>query len=778
MSPPHAPPPDRPQPRWLSGDPAEGWQGTIGRTLAESTPWWRPRVTAPEGAPNVVVILLDDVGFSDFGCYGGEIRTPNIDALAEGGLRMAGYTTVPMCAPARAALLTGKDPHSVGCGWLTHANPGYPGYQAAEISRDAPTMAELLRAGGWSTYAVGKWHNTPDHEVQAAGSRASWPLQRGFDRFYGFMGAETNFFSPGHLVEGNDFVTRDAYPDDYFCSDDWTDRAIGWLRAHRSADAAKPFFLYVAHNAPHVPLQARARDLERYRGAYDAGWDAVRAQRFARQQAMGLMPPDWRLPGLTPGVPAWDATDPARRAVMAHYMALYAAMIDNVDQNVGRLVACLRELGALDNTLVLVTSDNGASSIGGPEGAANIFEKRITRTEDPALAERMLQAGALGGIDSYPAYPVGWGNASNTPFRFFKRTPMNGGIRVPMVVSWPARIADGGAIRRDWIHVTDTLPTVLELAGLPYPAQHQGYVTRGVDGASWAPLLGDAAAASGRRAQGLAQHYELEGNRGFIRGRWKIVSLQPPATRIDLGNWMLFDLEADPTEIDDVAAAHPEVLADLVDAFEREAEAGYLYPLDNRDNRRVLAIPPFLEAAASRPRTFFPGTETAATQAVSLLIADRDYTIDCAFDWADGQEGVIWAIGDSFAGIALFVMDGRLHLSFRRGIEVERSVSAALAAGAQQVRLRHTATGQRRGAGELLVGGEPLAEPLDLSPTIVRLGGEGLDVGLDRRRKVSPRYAQRGVFAYPGRIAFVRITPGAQAPGSLANRPEAQAQAD
>jgi arylsulfatase A-like enzyme len=767
----------RGEPQWLSGDPGEGWQGRIGRTLATSTPWWRPRTTAPEGAPNVVVILLDDLGFSDFGCYGSEIRTPNIDALAAGGLRFTGYTTVPMCTPARAALLTGKDPHSVGCGWLTHNNPGFPGYQAGEISPDAPTLPELLRQGGWSTYGVGKWHNTADYNVQAAGDRAAWPLQRGFDRFYGFIGAETNCFSPGHLIDGNSFVTRDAYPDDYFCSDDWTDRATGWLRAHRSADSDKPFFLYVAHNAPHVPLQARASDLERYRGAYDEGWDRLRERRFARQKEMGIVPSDWRLPGLTPGVPAWDSTDPARREVMAHYMALYAAMVDNIDQNIGRLLACLRELGVLDNTIVLLTSDNGASSIGGPDGAANIFEKRITRVEDPTLPDRMMRSGALGGIDSYPAYPVGWGNASNTPFRFFKRTPMNGGIRVPLIVSWPSKISDGGAIRRDWVHVTDTLPTLLDAVGLDYPAQRQGYRTRTLDGSSWAPLFADGAARSPRAAGGLAQHYELEGNRGFIRGRWKVVSLQPPATKIDLDNWMLFDLETDPTEIENLAASRPEVLAEMVAAFEAEAEARYLYPLDNRDNRRVLAVPPFLEKAASRARTFFAGGETAAVGAVSVLIADRDFTVDCEFDWASGDEGVIWAIGDSFIGFALFAMDGLLQLSFRRGVEIERTIEVPLAPGTQRASLAHRAGGKRRGIGVLSLNGQAAPE-LDMTPTVLRLGGEGLDVGCDRRRKVSMRYAARGVFAYPNRIASVRIEPGPQAPDSFANRPERLAQAD
>ena len=770
--------PSRPEPQWRSGDPGEGWAGRIGRTLAESTPWWPSRAAAPEGAPNVVVVLLDDLGFSDFGCYGSEISTPNVDALAAGGLRFTGYTTVPMCTPARAALLTGKDPHSVGCGWLTHNDPGVPGYRAGEIASDAPTLAELMRAGGWSTWAVGKWHNTPDHQVHAAADRSSWPLQRGFDRFYGFMGAETNFFSPGHLIEGNDFVTRDAYPPDYFSSDDWTDRALSWMRAHRSGDSRKPFFLYVAHNAPHVPLQAKASDLERYRGVYDAGWDAIRAQRFERQRETGVIPTDWRLPGPTPGVPAWDETDPARRAVMAHYMALYAAMVDNVDRNIGRLRDGLREIGALENTVFIVTSDNGASSIGGPDGAANLFEKRITRTEDPALAERMMQAGALGGIDSFPAYPIGWGNASNTPFRYFKRTPMNGGIRVPMIVNWPARIRDPSAIRRDWIHVTDTVPTLLELTGQSYPLQHNGFRTRQLDGVSWAPLIDDSGARSGRVTRDAPQSYELEGNRGLIKGRWKIVSLQPAGAKIDPDAWLLFDLERDPTEIDDLAAQRPEVLAELIAIFESDAAARYLYPLDNRDNRRVLGLPPYLMAAASRPRVFHRGCETAATAAVSLLISDRDYVVRCDFDWTPGDEGVVWAIGDSFAGVAMFVLGGRLHLVYRRGVEIEHAIDVGLVAGRQDATLRHMASGQRRGSGELAVNGQTADARLDMSPTLVRLGGEGLDVGLDRRRKVSRLYAARGVFAYTNRIGPVHVEPGPQAPGSVANRPELQAQAD
>ncbi|KUE85144.1 arylsulfatase [Cupriavidus necator] len=753
---------------------APAFGGRIGKTLQDSEPWWAPRRKAPAGAPNIVVVLLDDLGFSDFGCYGSEIRTPHIDTLAAAGLRFINYTTVPMCTPARAALMTGKNPHAVGCGWLTHNNPGFPGYQAGEIAADAPTMAELLRDQGYSTYAVGKWHNTADYNVTPSGSRESWPLQRGFDRFYGFLAAETNYFAPGQLIDGNSLVDVDAYPEDYYCSDDWTDKAITWLKDHQSANPDKPYFLYLAHNAPHVPLQAKAQDIRRYAGTYRQGWDETRRQRHARQVASGLIPADWPLSGRSPNIPAWDELDADTQALYAHYMEVYAAMVDNLDQNIGRLVEFLRQSGAIEDTIVVITSDNGASSIGGPQGAANIFEKRVSGAEPEGLAAQMMQDGKLGGPESYAAYPVGWGNASNTPFRFYKRTPMNGGIRVPYIVHWPRGIKDGGAVRSQWIHVTDTLPTLMEIAGIRYPQSFRGQATRGLNGLSFRELLEDPALPSRR----VRQHYELEGNRGYIRGQWKIVSLQPPGTRIDLDNWLLFDLANDPTECQDIAAAHPGLVAELIAEFEADAEANYIYPLDNRDNRRVLAVPPFLEEEYARPRTFYAGASTVPTAVVSPLIADRDYVLECEFEYEAGSEGVLVAFGNTFGGLTAFVERGALHLVYNGGQRQAALASSGLRIGLNRVVLTHKAMGGRRGLGTVSLNGQDQDRTLDMTPTILRLTGEGLDVGCDRRLKVSGRYRERGTFAYAGRIHWVRLSPGAQASDSLANRPERLAQLD
>ena len=766
------PPPDR----LLSDVPAEGWQGTIGRTLHDSTPWWPLRQPAPAGAPDVVVILLDDLGFSDFGCYGAEIRTAAIDRLAARGLRFANYTTVPMCTPARAALLTGKNPHALGCGWLTFNDPGFPGYRAGEITRDTPTVAEMLRANGYSTYMVGKWHNTAEHNVAPAADRSSWPLQRGFDRFYGFLGGETHYFAPAQLVQDNAFLDHDVYREDYYCTDDWTDKAIGWLKEHASASPSKPLFLYVAHNAPHAPLHARHEDLARYAGAYDTGWDAIRAARLARQGEAGLFESPPSLPPRSPGVPAWDDVDPSRRPLMARYMELYAAVVDNMDQNIGRLIDTLEALGRLDNTLVILTSDNGANGIGGIDGAANNLSKRLVNAEDPAWGREMLETGRLGGVDSWPAYPLGWTDVSSVPFRLYKTTTMNGGIRVPLIMQWPARLRDGGGVRSQWVHVTDIAPTILDLIGASWPAQYHGYRTRPPDGASFRAALESSTAPGARHAQ----HYELAGNRGYIRDGWKIVSLQPPAKPMDLDNWMLFDLRDDPSEITDVAGMHPEKLRELIIAFDAEAEANHVYPLDNRGVRRSLTVPPYLESSLAETRTFYPGTGTTALAVVAPMINDRDYTLTCEFTCAANDHGVVFALGDPIAGMALFARDGAVSFLYHGGQgKVAACERLPVMPGANRFELVHRALGARRGIGAVRVNGTPVAT-LDMSPTtILGLGvGEGLDVGCDRRLHVTARYGGTGACVYTGSIDFVRIEPGPQAHDSYANRPERLAQRD
>jgi arylsulfatase A-like enzyme len=748
------------------GDPGLGFKGHMAQLLKDSRPWW-PQTGAERvhGKPNIVFIMLDDLGFSDLGCYGGEIATPHIDALAAGGLRFANYTTVPMCSPARAAMLTGKNPHAVGCGWIAHANPGYPGY-ASEISRDAPTLAETLGAEGYSTMMVGKWHNTWSHHVHEAGDRSSWPLQRGFQKFYGFLDAETSYFHPERLYEGNQPVEIDSYPSDHFATDDWTNRAIRWMKEHHASEPSHPFFLYMALNAPHMPLQAKPQDIAKYRGRYQQGWDELRAQRFARQGELGLLDERHRLSPLPPGVLAWSELNADKQELFARYMELYAGLVDNIDQNVGRVIAFLRQAGMLDNTVVVLTSDNGASAVGGLDGTPNYIEQREGRPVDSGAALGLARAGTLGLDETMAAYPTGWAQVSNTPWRYFKRTPLNGGIRVPFVMHWPKGIVDRGSIRRGWIHVTDIAPTLLALTGVAHPQKVNGFAARAPDGASFAAMLGDANALSLRSRQ----HYELEANRAFIDGRWKIVSLQPRGGTItSLDNWMLFDLEADPCETTDLAAQNPQRVAAMAQAFDADAIANYVYPLDNRALERAVTIPPFMAVTVNTTRTFFAGTPTVSRAVVGPLLADRSYVIRSHFEWQSGQQGVIFAIGEVFVGMVLFVMNDHLYFTYHRWMAPIELPAVPLVPGTQEVVLQYEASGKRQGAGRLLVNGVEVVPLTVMSPTIIGVHVEGIDIGLDRRQRVSPRYADFGTFRYTGTIDRVVIEPGAQAPGSISN---------
>lgn len=751
---------------------ASNFQGTIGKTLGDSMPHWVAPTKPKADAPNVIVILLDDLGYSDFGCFGGEIETPNIDSLAANGLRYTGYTTVPMCTPARAAMLTGKNPHSVGCGWLTHNNPGFPGYKGGEMSADAPTLAELLRMQGYSTMAVGKWHNTYDRNAHAGGDRSSWPLQRGFDRFYGFLAAETSYFHPERMMEGNQLAQVDAYPADYFATDDYTHRLIGWLKEHHACAPEKPFFSWLAFQAPHTPLQAKPVDLEKYKDRYMVGWDALRKTRFGRQRAMDIIESNAAEAPRNPGVPEWASLTPEQQRLFATYMACYAGLVDNVDQNVGKLLAFLKQSGQLDNTLILITSDNGANSIGGPEGVANLNDRRQGLGEDPALVMQMLKDQLIGSENTYAAYPTGWTQVSNTPYRYYKRTPMAGGIRVPLIAHWPKGISAKGEMRRQWVHVTDITPTILALTGSNYPQNFNGFRTRGMDGFSFAASLNQANAPVQRNHQ----HYELEGNRGYIKDGWKIVSLQPPGTQIDLNRWMLFDLKNDPSEINDLAAQQPDKVKALIEEFEADAKANFVYPLDNRDSGRAITLPPHELATIQTPRNFYPGGQSIASVVVSPLIADRQFELTVEFDFERGSEGVLYALGDRFTGILAFVENEQLHFVWQRWMRPIELAPIPLTPGHQSFVMSYKALEKRQGEADFSLNGKIVMSQVNLSPTPVRLPSGGLDVGINRRQAISPRIEGRQGFKYTHAIQVVKIVPGPQAIGTPMVMDEAKVQ--
>ena len=736
-----------------------GFKGRIGRTRETSIPAWDARPHALRDAPNIVIVYMDDMGFSDPGCFGGEIDTPHIDALATRGLRFNHYTTHPLCSAARAALLTGMNAHAVGTGWLANNNAGYPGY-SGEIPLDAATLAETLGAGGYETIMVGKWHNTPTRDCVPSAPKTSWPSSRGFDTFYGFMEGEAHFFFPAQLMMGKQLVPLDEYPRDYYTTDDWTNKSIQFIKELRASAPEKPFLLYLAHNAVHAPLQAKPDDLAKYRGRYDAGWTAARLARWQKQIAMGLIPPDTRLPISDQRVPPWDATDPADRPLLAQHMEAYAAMLDCVDQNLGKLVGFLDQLGELDNTILVFSSDNGGTDAGGPTGMFNNYRRFMGLAPHPIEVER-ANAHDLGGPRSASLYPTGWGEVSNTPFPSFKTYTGAGGRRVSFVISWPARIKDRGAVRTQFAHVTDLLPTLIDLAGVAPLAVVYGRPARSLHGVSLAPVLFDAGAPSPR----TEQYYECWSNRAFYRDGWLVRSLQKRGDPIDLDNWTLHDLEQDFSESADLRSQYPHKLTELTDAFDQAAWQYFVYPLDNRDRREKFTdAAPGSSVDEDRPRTFLPGMQTVHRAIVFPLIASRSYRIVVRFAHRDSNEGVLWAIGDPTGGMVMYV-DGA-HLRFHyNGFGDRTSVQGPrLPSGEHVASLEYQAFEQRQGRGRILLGAVPVVDWTPMSPTMVLYGVlEGLDIGLDRRGPVLWNlYEQHGAFGYKGEIHDVRIEPGAR----------------
>lgn len=739
-----------------------GFGGRVGRTFAGSEGWWPERATPPDGAPNIVVVLVDDLGYGDLGCYGSEIETPNVDALAARGLRFTNFHSAPMCSPTRSALLTGCNPHLAGFGTVAHVDAGFPGY-AMELGPDVVTIAELLRDQGYATLMVGKWHLAKDSDCSAAGPQHSWPCQRGFDRFYGILDAFTNLHHPHRIVEDNHLVEVDRYPDDYYFTDDLTDHAISMIRERKASNPEKPFFLYFAHGAVHAPLHAKPADIEKYADRYHEGWDVIRERRWRRQQALGLIPPDLPLPPRNTeanhDVPAWAHLTAREQELHARHMAVFAGMVDNVDQNLGRLTGALDEMGELDNTIVIFTSDNGASREGERVGTSAYYVHLLAGDDIDADYARIDE---LGGPQTTPHYPRGWAMTGNTPFRLYKINTHAGGHSVPFVVSWPARLADAaGAFRKQYAHVTDVLPTVLDVLGLERPAQRNGHALRPLSGTSFQPALADAKAPTAH----TQQIYEMNGHRGYYRDGWEVVTLHQPMTPFTDDEWELYHLAEDPNELRNLRDENPDKLRELAAAWESTAWAEQIYPLDEGTFIKYLQRPPrsdvFHEAV-----TIYPGTPTLERWRSVQLIWYRGVTVTVAVDFTPGDRGYLVAHGDQGAGYGLYVLDDELRFVHNDGRGNTRELAGGrLAAGPHEVVLELTAPGQTKWNAQLRVDGDIRAEAEGFAMLFGMAPFEGIDIGIDRRSPVSwPIYERFGPFAYTGSLRWVRYEPGALAP--------------
>jgi arylsulfatase len=738
-----------------------GFEGTVGRTFAGSTGWWPPRPEPPSDAPNVVVMLADDLGFSDLGCYGSEIETPNLDALAGRGVRYTSFHVTPMCSPTRAALLTGVNPHRAGLGTVAHSDAGFPGY-AMELADDVVTAAEVFRDQGYATLMVGKWHLAKDSDCSAAGPKHSWPCQRGFDRFYGFLDAFTNQHHPHRLVEDNHLVAVDRYPDGYFFTDDITDRAISMVREHKASNPRQPVFLYFAHGSVHAPVVAKQADIDKYADTYRDGWDVLRERRWRRQQELGVIAEGLPLPPRNSEpdheVQPWDDLSEREQELFARHMAVYAGMVDNLDQNVGRLLRALDELGELDNTIFFFTSDNGASREGERNGTSAYY---VHLLQGDDLEADLARLDELGGPTTTPHYPRGWAMLGNTPFRLYKINTHAGGHSVPCIVSWPARLRADGELRRQYQHVTDVLPTLLECCGLTMPAERHGCALAEPAGASFAATLADADAPSTHREQ----YYEQLGHRGFYRDGWEVVTLHRPLTPFGDDEWELYDLRADPNELHDLSEQHPERRRELAGAWESAAWANRVYPLDEGAGVKYLQRPPRSRVYAE-PVTILPGTPTLERWRSLQLLWFRALRITVRLDLRAGDRGYLVAHGDQGSGYGIYVLDDELVFVHNDGRGTMRELSGGpLAGGGHEVVADLAAPGSRVWTVGLSVDGE-LRASLDGVPMLFGMAPfEGIDVGIDRRSPVSwAIYERFGPFPFTGTLHSVRYEPGEPAP--------------
>jgi len=739
-------------------------RGIIERTWRESTPCPSHPVRPPEGAPHLLFIVLDDAGFSDLGCYGSEIRTPHMDRLAAGGFRYTNFHTTGVCSPTRTCLLTGRNSHAVGMGSIAEWATGFPGYQG-RVTKRAATLAEILRPRGYNCLAVGKWHLMPIYEATAAGPFDHWPLGRGFDRWYGFHGALTDQWHP-ELFEDNHPVDTPKRPG-YHLSEDLVDRAIACIRDQQSVAPDKPFFLYLAFGACHWPHHAPRQYIEKYRGRYDCGWDAIREQRLARQKTLGIVPPEAELAPLNPDVRPWGDLSADERRLSARLMEVYAAYLEHTDTQIGRVVAYLESIGRLDNTAVVLLSDNGATPEGGEWGA--VSGRKHLMYERETLADGLAALDRLGSDHAFNIYSTGWAQASNTPLKWYKKDTHGGGVRDPLIVRWPTRTADPGGLRPQYHHVIDIVPTVLELLGVEAPAIHQGLEQVPIQGVSMAYSFGDPAAPTRRQTQ----IYELLGDRAIWHQGWKAVAKHEKGVDFDEDPWELYHLDHDFSECHDLAAEHPEKLREMIERWWAEAGPNHILPLDDREYERAAAN---VAARARQRYTYYPGM-ARIDRLNAPDITDRSYRITAEVEIpAAGAEGVLLTAGSRFAGYVLYLKDGRLVYEYAYSETVRHTVRSAkpVPEGRHRLAFAFTKTGTRQGRGTLLIDDQPVGS-LELPKTWpVIATTAGVHCGRDGGLPVTDAYTPP--FPFTGTLSLVRVDlsedgrsdPAVEARGALA----------
>ncbi|PHQ34630.1 arylsulfatase [Rhodopirellula bahusiensis] len=764
-----------------SQSPSEGkaadFKGIIKTDIRDSKPDWTPFTPkkAPEGAPNILFVLYDDTGLAAWSPYGGGINMPTLDKLAANGLTYTNWHTTALCSPTRSTLLTGRNHHLNGMAGITEVATGFPGSNG-HIPKECATIGQVLQDGGYSTFWVGKNHNVPEQDVASGASRERWPLNMGFDRFYGFLGGETNQWYPD-LTEDNRFVEPPATPEEgYHLSKDLADQAIKMVKDHRSSNPSRPWYMWYCPGANHAPHHAPEEYIAKYKGKFDDGYEAYREHVLARMIEKGIMPEGTELTPMNPMsedvadpadmVRPWDSLSADEKKLFSKMMEVFAGFSEYTDAQVGRVVDYLEETGQLDNTIVIYAADNGTSGEGSPNGSVN--ENKFFNGFPDTIEENMKYMDVLGSPDTYNHFPTGWAMATSAPFRMFKRySQYAGGTVDPLVISWPKGIQAKGELRHQYHHSVDIVPTLLEITGLEMPKVYEGVKQYPLSGKSMTYTFeAEPDAATNRHVQ----YYTMFGTRGLWKDGWMISSLHSPFSNsgdYEKDEWELYHVAEDRAQSKNLAEKHPEKVKELVAAYFEEAEKNLVLPIDDRSPAELLTTPRPTNEPPSDRHVYYPGT-SAIPEGVAANIRGRSYKIMANVEITDADaSGVLFAHGSRFGGHSLFLKDKKLHYVYNflgikpeQHFESEELKPGKYTLGVEFIREKSGEHGEHLGKTKLYVNDKVVdSGDMKTQPAKFTLSGDGMCVGWDSADAVTEQYETPARFE-GGTIQAVGIDTG------------------
>ena len=750
------------------------FNGVIKLDVRDSVADWEPYklTTAPKGSPNVLFVLYDDTGLAAWSPFGGRINMPTLQRLADNGLMYAQWHTTALCSPTRSTLLTGRNHHLTGNACITEGANGFPGAHA-RIPKQCATIGQILQDAGWSTFWLGKNHNVPETDVCPGASRSQWPLNKGFDRYYGFLGGETNQWYPD-LIKDNHFIEPPYTPEEgYHLSKDLADQALQMLKDQKASNPSKPWYMWFCPGANHAPHQAPQEYIDKYKGQFDDGYEAYREWVLPRMIAKGVIPAGTKLTDLNPlpseiAAPAdfvrpWDSLNADEKKLFSRLMEVYAGFSEYTDMQVGRIIDYLEQTGQLENTMVLYAADNGASGEGSPSGSVN--ENKFFNGYPDELSENMKLIDELGGPNTYEHYPTGWAAATSAPFKMFKRySEYSGGTCDPLVISFPKGMKARGKVRNQYHHSTDIVPTILEVCGLEMPKVYNGVEQYPLSGVSMKYSFDNADAPTTKKRQ----YYAMLGTRGMWEDGWKAVAMHVPLTgkgHFDEDKWELYHVDVDRSESNNLADKHPEKLEALIKAWFEEAEKNFVLPLDDRSATEICTIERPMEEEPRERYIYYPGTGSVP-ESVCVNVRGRSYKILADVEITDPKcSGVIFAHGSRFGGHSLFIKDKKLYYTYSfLGIKPEQKfISGELKPGKYTLGMEFTRESSGKyheslGTTKLYVNEKVVAEgPMRAQVGKFTLGGDGLCVGFDSSDAVSEEYKGSNPFK-GGKIQFVGIS--------------------